>query len=157
MLQATLLALSTFAATLGNPVAAPTDLIDATDPQGITQLLQSRGYRALLETDPVGDPMIRSSAAGATFVIYFYECTDNKDCGAIQFYAGFIRETPPSSEVIHAWNAANRYGKAYIDKEDDPVIEMDVQLGGGVSQANLVNQVEIWERVVGAFQRHIAK
>lgn len=156
MLQATLLALGTFAATLGNPVGAPNELIDATDPAGITQVLQSRGYRAMLETDPVGDPMIRSSAAGATFVIYFYECTDNKDCGAIQFYAGFIRENPPSKDVIHTWNAENRYGKAYIDRENDPVIEMDVQMDGGISKANLINQVEIWERVVGAFQQHIA-
>lgn len=149
--------LVTLLANVGSTLMAPTDLVDATNAPRVAEVIQSMGYRAQMDTDGVGDPMIQSSATGSRFVIYFYGCTDNKDCKAIQFAAGFALEDGIAPELINSWNKDNRYGKAYIDAENDPIIEMDVNLEGGVSTSNMKRQMSLWEITLGEFKAHIGQ
>ena len=52
--------------------------VDASDADIIAGLIQDEGYRAVVGSDGVGDPMITSSANGYDFEIYFYGCTDGE-------------------------------------------------------------------------------
>ena len=96
-------------------------------------LMQDWGYRAALETDEDSKSIIRSSAAGIGFVVAFYDCDSNStdNCLSIQLYAGL--ETSERTELSFAnnWNTEFRFAKVWIDEEDDPLIEMDVNVEGG--------------------------
>jgi len=135
--------------------AAHPQPVDATDPARIAALIQAEGYKAALTEDSVGDPLIESAAQGVDFSVFFYECTQNADCGAIQFYAGFdLSEAYPIAQ-INQWNTENRYLRAYLDDEDDPRIEMDMKLRGGITDENFRAALDAWTSSLGGFLIHI--
>lgn len=130
--------------------------ITASNPAGIADLLRTMGYRAELTKDNQGDPKINSATGGSNFRIYFYGCTANMDCKSIQFAAGFDLTDGTTLDVVNEWNAAKRYTKAYLDDEQDPLIEMDINLDfGGVSENNFRDSLDLWEGLLAGFKRHI--
>jgi hypothetical protein len=129
--------------------------VDATRPETIVVALREAGYRAVLDKDNSGDPMVKSGAAGVDFSVYFYNCTANKACKTVQFHAGFVKKGV-TLDTINTWNATHRFARAYLDDEKDPRIEMDVDLDHGglptkLFQANLAT----WDSLVGEFQKTI--
>lgn len=141
---------------LATPLPAAAQNVLASDPASITQILQSFGYRAELGTDDGGDPKISSFSSGAKFSIFFYGCTDGKSCDAISFSAFFDLDPGSNVALMNDWNVKKRYTKAYLDDEQDPVIDMDIYLGsGGISIDNFRYWVDTWERAVGDFKTHI--
>ena len=153
-MKAKWLALAAFAAAWALPVQA--QMVRAQDPASLVRALQGAGYAARLGTDKVGDPMITSGASGTTFQIFFYNCTSNRQCATVQFHSGYNLSTPVSLERINEWNRSQRFGRAFLDKENDPILEMDVDLDdGGLSTALFLDNVEFWATVLGNFERHI--
>ena len=65
--------------------------------------------------------------------------------------AGFIYEQDMEPAIANQWNLDNRYGRAYIDEEGDPILERDISLTGGISEANLKEQFRIWDDSLGDF------
>jgi hypothetical protein len=138
------------------PVAAET--VTAKDPQSIVQAMQAAGYQAKLDVDKVGDPMVKSSTSGTQFGVYFYNCTDHKDCTSIQFQTGFDTDPgkAPSLEVINRWNTTKRYTAAYLDDEGDPGISMDVNLDhGGIASDLFEDNLQLWASLVADYEKHI--
>jgi Putative bacterial sensory transduction regulator len=128
----------------------------AENPAQMADILRSFGYRAELTTDTGGDPKIASSSGGANFSIFFYGCTNSQNCDAISFSAAFDLDPGSNTKLMNDWNQKKRYSKAYLDDEQDPVIDMDVFLGsGGVSIDNFRFWVDTWERALGDFKTHI--
>ncbi len=141
---------------LATAVPALAQNVQANDPASITQILQSFGYRAELATDSGGDPKISSSSGGANFSIFFYGCTNGSDCDAISFSAAFDLDPGSNVALMNDWNQKKRYTKAYLDDEQDPVIDMDIYLGeGGVTIENFRFWVDTWERAIGDYKVHI--
>ncbi|WP_242415370.1 YbjN domain-containing protein [Sphingomonas panni] len=135
------------------PAAAQT--VQGTEPETIMTALREAGYRAALSKDNVGDPVIKSGAAGVDFSVLFYNCTEHKDCKTIQFYAGFVKKGR-SLDTMNKWNAEHRFGRAYLDDEKDPRIEMDLDLDkGGMSSALFKANIATWESLLGDFQKAI--
>lgn len=137
-------------------VPAQSQMVQAQDPGTVVRALQQGGYAARLGTDKVGDPMITSGVSGTTFQIFFYNCTDHKACATVQFHSGYKAPAPVSLERINEWNRSQRFGRAYLDKENDPILEMDVDLDdGGVSHLLFIDNVEFWASILANFERHI--
>ena len=135
---------------------AEAQMVRAQDPGSLVKALQQGGYAARLGTDKVGDPMITSGVSGTNFQIFFYNCTDHKACATVQFHSGYDLKQSIGLERINAWNSTQRFGRAYLDKEEDPILEMDVDLDdGGVSQLLFIDNVEFWASVLGKFEQHI--
>ena len=131
-------------------------MVRAQDPQSIVSALQNAGYSAKLGVDKIGDPMVTSGAGGTTFQIFFYNCTDHKQCATVQFHSGYDFNSPLPLETINEWNRSERFGRAYLDKENDPILEMDVDLDdGGVAPLLFIDNVEFWTSVLGKFEKHI--
>ena len=136
------------------PAAAQNVL--ASDPASITEILQSFGYRAELGKDNGGDPKISSASGGANFSIFFYGCTYGKDYNAVSFSAAFDLDPGSNVALMNDWNQKKRYTKAYLDDEQDPVIDMDIYLGeGGISVDSFRAWSDTWERAVGDLKTHI--
>jgi hypothetical protein len=100
--------------------------------------------------------MITSGASGTTFQIYFYNCTKNKDCATVQFNSGYDLKTAVSLDRINEWNRTKRFGRAFLDKENDPILQMDVDLDdGGMSHALFIDHLQFWTSILGEFEKHI--
>ena len=141
---------------IGAAFPATAQNIVASDPASMTQVLQSFGYRAELGKDDGGDPKISSASGGATFSIFFYGCTNGKNCDAISFSAAFDLNPGSNVALMNDWNQKKRYTKAYLDDEQDPVIDMDVFLGAsGISIDSFRFWVDTWERAIGDFKVQI--
>ena len=136
--------------------AALADNVRGQDPQSLANALQAAGYAAKLGVDRVGDPMITSGVSGTTFQIFFYNCTDHKECATVTFHSGYDLTSQPSLELMNEWNRTQRFGRAYLDKESDPILEMDVDLDdGGVAPLLFIDNVEFWASILGKFEQHI--
>ncbi|HEX8239604.1 MAG TPA: YbjN domain-containing protein [Allosphingosinicella sp.] len=135
---------------------AQAQMVKGQDPATLVKALQKEGYAAKLGVDKVGDPLITSGVSGTTFQIYFYNCTSNKNCATVTFHSGYDLKTNIGYEKINEWNRGKRFGRAYLDKEDDPILEMDLDLDdGGLSQALFIDNVQFWASVLVEFEKHI--
>lgn len=148
------LALAAFTAAWAVPAQA--QMVRAQDPGSLVRALQGAGYAARIGTDKVGDPMITSGVAGTNFQIFFYNCTDHRQCATVQFHSGYDLRVPVSLERINEWNRSQRFGRAFLDKENDPILEMDLDLDdGGLSTQLFIDNIEFWASVLGRFEKHI--
>ena len=129
--------------------------VGAGDPERLADLMRRAGFRAEMATDGVGDPMIRSAASGKLFRVMFYECTNNEDCRSIQFRAAFDLADGTTADRMNEWNENERWTRAYVDDEGDPILEYDVNFEGGVSPDNFQDSLRVWERSLGRFIRHV--
>lgn len=72
----------------------------------------------------------------------------------IQLYAGFKAKRVTLSR-INEWNKSKRFGRAYLDNDNDPVIEADLDFEGGVTAEAIVRFVALFGQLVEGFAAHI--
>jgi hypothetical protein len=70
---------------------------------------------------------------------------------------------PPSAiraqvQLLGKWrfDRRKRYGKAYLDGDGDPALDMDVEVAGGVATENLRESIDTWRAVLGMFRRSLS-
>lgn len=149
--------------TLGAAVAAAIlvagtalgETLDATDPAKLVSVIQSLGYRATLDRDNVGDPLIRSSAGGTEFAIYFYGCSGGAACKSLLFKVGYDLIEGTTLEAMNEWNKTALFGRAYMDEENEPWLEMSVTLDGGITRENFADVYDWWDVILADFEKHI--
>ena len=118
-------------------------MVSAKDPQSVVKALQAKGYAAELG-EAGGDPSIKSGAGGVNFTIFFQNCTKGKNCTTITFATGFT-DVDATLAKLNEWNSTNRFGRAYLDDENDPILRMDVDLDhDGLSRASFNEYIDIW-------------
>ncbi|MGM0677661.1 YbjN domain-containing protein [Ectothiorhodospira marina] len=140
-------------AVVANPLWA-SEWVDAADPEEIMNL--ARGYgSATLDTDGVGDPMITGRMDGTRYFIMFYGCSDNRNCKTIRFSSAWATEGQYTLADMNDWNEGYRFGKAYLDDEGDPVLEMNVNLHYGVSRRNLDDTIDWWRVALEQFKADV--
>lgn len=122
--------------------------------QEVARALQAKGYRAELDRDAAGDPMIRSALDGSNFQILFYDCEKGR-CVSIQFVTAFELEKDLTFSKINEWNRTKRFGRAYLDEEMDPFVEMDLDLEHGATSEAIENNIDTWAAVLPAFKNFI--
>jgi len=125
--------------------------------QAVVALLQAKGYKAELIKGKDAD-YVRTADSGVPVTVFFFNCTKGKTgCTTIQFYAGFS-DVDTNLEKINAWNSGQRWGRAYIDKDNDPVMEMDVDMDfGGISRDLFYDNLATFLTLVPRFRDHLKK
>lgn len=121
----------------------------------VAAVLRSMKLNAEIGTDASGDPKIRSNTDDVEFYVYFYSCKNGR-CAAIQFSEGFDLDQGISCEQLDRWNRQWRYGRAFRDEENDPYVQMDVDLQYGSTTESIKNNLEVWLTVLNEFTRHIS-
>lgn len=130
--------------------------ITATNPAQILKAMQEYGFTVTMEKDSDGDPKIVGQVSRTKFRVYFFGCTNNKDCGSLHFRAGYDQEGVMSALKVNEWNREKRFTKAYIDDEGDPFMEMDVNLDfDGVGVKNFEDTLDWWRLLVEDFEDFI--
>ena len=144
----------TAALSLASIALPAAELIDGTNVKTVSNL--ASGYGSITAgTDSKGAPKLTGRIEGTGYAIYFYDCDDaSANCTSIQFAAGWSGYDV-SVARINEWNKTKRFGKAYLDDENDPILEMDVNLKGGVSTKNLDDTFDWWATVLKAFKANV--
>lgn len=115
--------------------------------------LRDAGYKAELKTNDSGKPYYRTSADGVGFDVDFYDCKNGR-CASIQFNAGFDTDGL-STDKINAWNAANRYIRAYVADDGDPWFCYDANLSPGGTYEALDDDFAVWIGFLPNIKEHI--
>ena len=137
------------------PRAAP-GKVSVADPPSLVAALQKAGYKAKLTQDE-GKPEIESSAAGATFYLYFQNCESKDGCEDIMVQAAYdMDKDGVPLEKINDFNRDNRWARAYLDKDRDPVIESDLMfVGKQMDEAAFIESIKAWDDALGRFHKAI--
>lgn len=130
-------------------------LITGNNPKIILEILKSEGYTAELDESDPEDISIVGKLDGSEYRVYFYGCDNDNGCDSIQFSTGYNLSDGMTWESANEWNKGKRFAKLYLDEDMDPWVQMDVNLDGGVSRANMVDTIDYWRLLMSAFERHI--
>jgi len=130
------------------PLSAQT-IIDGTDINEVLNIAKGYGS-ATLQRDSEGEPAIRGRIDGNGYYLTFRNCSGENSCEDFYFQS-FIIKPVVDLELANAWNYNKRWTKLYFDDEDDATLEMDVNLGGGVTISNLEQAFSIWSQNMEAF------
>ena len=76
--------------------------------------------------------------------------------GDLQLYIGF-KGVRASVNRINEWNRTHRFSRAYIDKDNDPVLESDLDFAGGVTLDTIKNFITLFESSAKAYKEFLAK
>ena len=131
------------------------DVITGSSFDAILASLERAGFTVRMSKDSDGDPMIESTDSDDPFLVYFYECTAGKDCGYMQFREGWDLKNGTTTDVVEKWNEDRVWGRAWLDSDNDPWIDMTVNLRGGITAANLDDTASWWWSVLRDFEDHI--
>jgi hypothetical protein len=121
----------------------------------VANWLKSEGYKAQVSTNKDGSKTIQSATGGTNFNIDMYDCHDKPTCTAIQFNVGFDTKGAWNSGKMNSYNRSKRWVRAYVDDNDDPWLEQDVDLIPGGTWESLNDQFGIWRQMMGDFEKYI--
>lgn len=76
------------------------------------------------------------------------------DYTVVRFHAA-IGNTGVTLEDVNAWNQQRLFTKAFLDGDGDPVLEMDVDLAGGITEARLRDALRTYVQSHQEFLREV--
>ncbi|SMH41394.1 YbjN domain-containing protein [Maritimibacter sp. HL-12] len=144
MVRKLVIAAAVSVAVLGS--AARADPLLASNPQTFMDFFVAEGVSAQLTVDVAGDPLIEFLHEGEKKLLFFYDCVENRDCLAVQFFAGFKLDGPVSLEKLNDWNSGERrFTRAYRMEDDVARIEMDIAtILDGISARDFRDLFNLW-------------
>lgn len=119
----------------------------------IANLLRSKGNK--VEIKGTGDERYIwvANTDAYTYSIDVMSCdAGQKNCKSVQFHSGFTAEKPILPDAILQYTRDHRFGRAFLDSEGQPAIQLDINLAeGGLSEALFLDNVELWEAMIEIF------
>jgi hypothetical protein len=116
----------------------------------LVQALQDAGYKAKLDTDDAGDPLVHTSMNGLDVTVFTYDCQQHR-CGSLQLSVGIDLTHGTTAAVVNQFNHDYRYARAFLDEENDPFLRYDFEILNTRHEAYIASQLDSWEQVLGAF------
>jgi len=134
------LAVLAFAAT------APAALADGVplrhyDVDELASLMRNEGYGGV----STEENRIIFKAEGSQYVLFLY------DDGDLQLYYG-IRGVSVNADDINSWNRHKRLSRAYLDGDEDPVLEADLLANAGMNDRIISEFVKVFVSSAGHFR-----
>ncbi|MGX7926254.1 YbjN domain-containing protein [Tsuneonella sp. HG094] len=119
----------------GAVLAAPAtaaDTVTAYNPGGVATA--DAGYKATIDVDDYGDPIINTEWGGYTGAVYFYGCDEatHDRCESVQLRSGFDRKNPLPLTTLNEVVTKYRYTAMWLDKDGDPWVNFDLFTGSGI-------------------------
>jgi hypothetical protein len=113
--------------------------------QEVARALEAKGRHATVGVDDDGDPKVTTTVDDVHLSVFFYGCDHTTRCTSITFQSAFHVDGGVPLEKVNSWNRDKRFLKTWLDKVNDPYCEMDVDAEEGLTPAQLVNAVTLWE------------
>jgi hypothetical protein len=137
----------------GKPTAAAAPAAGAITLASVEALLRELGADPQRRTRQDGVPYFEFTMDGRKTALGLYGCTPGP-CAQALLYSGFRTGKTTDAQAINEWNRKNRFLRAYIDDEGDPVVESDLVLTGAQA-ATLREWIAEWRRRVPQFLAHL--
>lgn len=118
--------------TLLSPVAvraADAEIIQSLDAQRVVELLREAGFTET-EVDSDGDVYVAMQGYRPIVLVGTYK-------GRSLAFRFALAGTSANADTVNTFDLDTRYGRAYLDKDGDPVLESDLDLEGGVTPARV--------------------
>jgi hypothetical protein len=128
------------------------NLIAAAEPEFVLSAAGRVG-EAELGRDELADPLIRGRIGDRPYFVYFYGCQSGRACTNLMFSARWESDHF-TDKSMGDWNRKKRFGKAYLDADGNPALELNVNLFGGVSRANLDDTFDWWRLLMAEFAEY---
>jgi hypothetical protein len=118
-------------------------------PAGLRDLLQQAGYRAELMTDRPAAPYLRSAAGGIPFELQLVNHMPGGGEGYadISFAAALLVQGEMKLALVNDWNNSRRFARLRWIR-NMAVLDMDVSVLGGMTQAHLQALIAIWDQLL---------
>jgi hypothetical protein len=115
------------------------------------------GFKAEVEPDTTtpGDQMVATTTDGVSVDIFLYQCAgegDERRCQSIQYVTGWAPQPTFTLQKVNAWNASNRYIKAYLTADGSLYGEYDVDVSPGDSYETLNHSLADWRAILASFK-----
>ena len=123
-------------------------------PELVEDVLQRMGVDYESSLDNEGDPKYTFKLATYPVTMYSYGC-EAEGCTSLRLYVGFRMSEPPSVEHINEWNRTKRFSTAYLDSEDDPCLDEDLIVQGGVTPGAIEQFIVYYRSRLNEFTSHI--
>ena len=80
---------------------------------------------------------------------------NSPDFSSLQFHIGF--KAQPEQQVVNRWNQENRYGRAFLDAEGDPILQYDIDLEGGATEELILEAQKTFRALVEDFNESVVE
>ena len=137
-------AVTVIALVLAGPVSAQ-QMRERITAEQLTGLLRDKGMEGTVNER--GNVVVQN---GGSKIVFFISGQ------TMQAYFG-LRGTSANVNIINEWNKTKRFGRAYIDAEGDPCVELDYDLEGGVSDDSIKVWFDTVTAIVKSFRAHVSK
>lgn len=105
--------------------------------------------------DEWGDPQYLIEIGNREVILWTYGCDKGK-CDDIRLSTFWkIGGNGPNLQKINQWNNEQRWTKAYMDTDNDAVLEFDMDVRDGVTYDSLLNFFEIYSSHVYKFSEYM--
>jgi hypothetical protein len=119
-------------------------------------VLEELGFRPTRAEGSTGRPILKFRIEGFLNEVFFFDPKEGR-YQSYQFSVAFSLKQKPSQATMNEWNQKRRFGRCYLDADQDPNMEMDVDLDGGVTQEYLRRSVLTWSTLLRDFVKHLGK
>jgi Putative bacterial sensory transduction regulator len=130
-------------------LAAPS-IYYAADEGIIHQVLSEMELEYELLLDSNNDPTWTFTYLGILITIVLYDEATPGHYESLLFYVGWAADDAISLSAINEWNSGSRFGRAYIDDSDDPVIELDLLMAGGVTADTIREYITVFAQAASS-------
>ncbi len=96
----------------------------------LLKILSSEGYTA---TEAESERNVIWTLNGYKTLLLIAENMES-----IQFYVAFS-DSKATLNRVNTWNKEKKYSRSYLDNDGDPVLELDLDLAGGVTRERIVD------------------
>lgn len=142
---------------LGFGGIASAQSIDAVTADELEAALAEAGLNpSMLKDAASGAPVANGQAGQFSFVVRALDCSgDPLACENLMFFANFDLGRTAGAEdfrIVNSFNDGHVFGRAYVlEKKDQVGVDYVIELGGGVSEDHLSQNIARWADVISAF------
>jgi hypothetical protein len=130
-----------------NP-AEPTKEVTRISCEELVPVLESQGFKAT-----VARPHVVAAESHEGVRVFFFLFGEDE---SILAFAGFMADGDPNLvNVVNDWNSRMRYSRAYVTREGNAVLELDLDLSGGVTRDRIARFAKTARISVAAYAVHL--
>jgi|GEM_PF-1688290 len=137
--------------------SANAQTIGAVNSEQLGAALSAAGLNpTMIEDAATGAPVANGTAGEFGFFVRALSCSGNPPaCENLMFFANFElgrSVTPEDFRIINGFNDSQVFGRAYVLESQNQVgVDYVIELGGGVSEEHLAQNISRWADVISAF------
>jgi hypothetical protein len=113
----------------------------------LVEILKNDGYRAVEISD---ERVITIKVDGTTYALYVYDDDD------LQLYFG-VTGYILTPEQLNEWNRTKRLSRAYLDDENDPILEADLLANAGFTEQQFLEWFKVFNYSAIEFRQFLVE